>query len=338
MLNSLIRKSCFTVFFFTLLFVVIPLKAQNVIVVVIDGARYSETFGAESAYTPFLWKTMKPQGTIWTNFRNEGLTKTAPAHASLETGEWQQLDNNGKKRPTTPTVFEYFRKDFRASEKDVAVIVGKKKLEILTHSTASQYGKKYKASFFLGDDDRSIFTTSKKILSRYHPRIVFINFPEVDRKGHNRDWQGYLSAIKTVDSLVYELWKFIQSNEFYQNKTTLFVTNDHGRHDEQHGGFAEHGCDCEGCQHILLLAIGRKIPVNCVVSTKRTQIDLAPTIGELLQFQVPTAHGTSLLHDCKVSEKECCGSKGSNCSGCTHHGKTKSQQKERSSNKELIEQ
>ena len=57
--------------------------SQRVIVLVIDGARYSESFGAESTYMPKIWKNMKPLGTTWSNFRNEGYTLTNPGHASI---------------------------------------------------------------------------------------------------------------------------------------------------------------------------------------------------------------------------------------------------------------
>jgi hypothetical protein len=42
--------------------------AQNVVVIVIDGARYTETFGAESRYIPRIWNALRPSGTIWMNF------------------------------------------------------------------------------------------------------------------------------------------------------------------------------------------------------------------------------------------------------------------------------
>jgi hypothetical protein len=41
-----------------------PALVQNVIVVVMDGARYTGTFGAGSACVPHLWNDLKPQGTL----------------------------------------------------------------------------------------------------------------------------------------------------------------------------------------------------------------------------------------------------------------------------------
>lgn len=295
-------KYFFTTFYrllFVFLFLSIgtSLFAQHVIIAVIDGARYSETFAAESTYIPFLWNHLRPRGTIWTNFRNEGLTKTAPGHASIETGVWQNIDNAGQKRPVHPTFFEYYRKEKNAPQNSVAVVVGKKKLEILAYSSSSEYGKKYGASFTLAENDTDVLTEALKVLKKSKPKILLLNFPDVDHAGHAGNWNAYLAAIKNVDSLLFVLWHTLQADPVYKNTTTLFITNDHGRHDDNHGGFADHGCECEGCQHIMLLAIGNKIPSGVVVDTKRTQLDIAPTVAELLSFSMPTVQGQSLLQD-----------------------------------------
>ena len=270
---------------------------QNVIVLVIDGARYSETFGAKAVYMPDIWNILRPQGTIWTDFRNDSITKTDPGHSTIETGVWQNIDNSGIDRPHQPTFFEYFRKASHADEQSTAVIVGKKKLEILTYSSDPEYGKEYRSAFYLGSDDTLVFAQVKSVLIQKHPRLVLINFPSVDIIGHKNDWNGYLSAIKTADSLVLVLWNLIQSDSIYRNSTTLFVTNDHGRHDDEHGGFSNHGCSCEGCRHIMLFAIGRDIPAGGIVTIKHTQCDIAPTAGALLSFPTPKAIGTNLLLD-----------------------------------------
>jgi hypothetical protein len=269
--------------------------AQNVIIAVIDGSRDSETMGA--GYTPMMWDSLRPQGTLWTDFRNEGITSTNPGHASIATGTWQTIDNQGNQRPTMPTVFEYYRSSTSAAETDVYVVSGKYKLDILSYSTHPSYGEPYRASVSLAPMDGLVLSAAVSAMSADHPQILIINFPDVDYAGHSGDWGRYLDAIRTVDSLVYELWQSIQSDPYYQDNTTLFITNDHGRHDDGHGGFKDHGDGCEGCRHILLLAVGRGFPAGHVVETTRTQIDLAPTVGDLLSFSLPHADGTSLLAD-----------------------------------------
>jgi arylsulfatase A-like enzyme len=82
-------------------------------------------------------------------------------------------------------------------------------------------------------------------------------------------------------SLVYELWKLIQTDSIYKNTTTLFITNDHGRHTTD---FAGHRDQCDGCRHIMLMALGPDVKAGEVDSVTRYQIDIAPTIGMLLGY------------------------------------------------------
>ncbi|MCX6123081.1 MAG: alkaline phosphatase family protein [Ignavibacteriales bacterium] len=283
--------------FLLLCFFSLSLCSQNVIIVVMDGARYSETFGSDSLYIPHIWNQLRMLGTIWTNFYNDGLTKTDPGHATIATGVWQTIDNKGNGRPEHPTVFEYFRKYTKAPMKAAAVVAGKQKLAILTYSTHPDYGTEYRASSFISSTDISVLSDVKKILSFNRPQIMMINLPSTDSAGHSGRWTKYLTAIHIADSLIWNLWQTLQSDSLYRNTTTLFVTNDHGRHDDAHGGFKSHGDSCEGCRHILCLAVGHRFQANQIIKQRRTQCDIAPTVGELLSFPTPFSIGTSLLRD-----------------------------------------
>ena len=132
------------------------------------------------------------------------------------------------------------------------------------------------------------------MIQDFHPKILLINFAEVDVAGHSGNWSNYLTAITNADNLVYQLWQKIQSDTYYQNTTTLFITNDHGRHDDAHGGFKDNGDDCEGCEHIMLFAIGRNVTQGLVNNDIHFQVGIAPTIGDLLGFSPPQAVGISL--------------------------------------------
>ena len=111
------------------------LLAQNVIIIVIDGARYTETFGGGNTYIPHLYDDLRPSGYLYTNFRiaTEGITSTNPGHTSILTGTWQQIANDGSERPDKPTVFEYFRKELGSSVAENYAITGKSKLNIVSY-------------------------------------------------------------------------------------------------------------------------------------------------------------------------------------------------------------
>ena len=276
-------------------------NAQNVIVVVLDGARYSEIFGSDSTYIPRMWNDLKPLGTIFTNFRNDGTTTTNPGHSSIESGTWQDIPNDGTLRPTMPSFFEYYRKHSGADDQSCFAVVGKSKLNVLTYSTHADYGQLYGSSLKIAANDKGVFDSLKNVMATQKPRLLLVNFPDIDVAGHSGSWGAYLAAIRVADSLVTELWATIQGDLFYKDSTTLVVTNDHGRHDDAHGGFQHHGDSCEGCRKIMLLAVGKGIPAGLVVGDTSSQIDIAPTVGELMAFPTPFALGTSMLPKMAVS-------------------------------------
>lgn len=269
---------------------------QNVIIVVIDGARYTETFGSDGKYIKHLYKDLAPKGTVFTNFRiaDEGITSTNPGQASILTGTWQHIANDGTEHPNKPTIFEYFRKKLSTKSTDCFVIAGKKKLDALAYSTFKGYGPDFGASINCYDrDDFSVYDSLINIMDKFHPKLMLVNFPSTDSKGHSGIWNDYVSAITNVDSLIYKLWQKIQNDPFYKNNTTLLITNDHGRHTNH---FKNHGDNCDGCEHIMLLAVGRNIPQNQKRSGLYYQIDIASTVWELLEFEPPYAEGTVLFN------------------------------------------
>jgi hypothetical protein len=59
-------------------------KTKHVCIVVMDGVRYSETFGDSThALVPHLYNDLKPEGTLFTNFYNRGITVTRQGHSTL---------------------------------------------------------------------------------------------------------------------------------------------------------------------------------------------------------------------------------------------------------------
>lgn len=140
------------------------------------------------------------------------------------------------------------------------MVGGKSKLNALSYSTDPSYGISYQASTNCTDiTDNEVYANLVSIMDTHHPRLMIVNLPDTDKKGHIGFWPNYVAALTNADALVYQLWQKIESDAFYQNTTTLFITNDHGRHDIAHGDFQHHGDDCDGCEHIMLLAMGRNV-------------------------------------------------------------------------------
>jgi len=271
-------------------------ETDNVFMVFIDGVRYTESFGnATHELIPHIWNDMRPNGTIHTEFRNMGLTETVPGHASAMTGTWQPLPNDGTQRPSKPTVFEVYRKETGAEKSDVWVVSGKNKLEALTYSTANGYGMSYQASFrgaAVEWNDTSTWGEVEDVMDNHHPSMMMVNLAETDIDAHTGSWDAYTTALRGADKIVWRLWKKIQADPVYKDKTTLIVTDDHGRHDPANGDFQHHGDGCEGCRHIMYLAIGPDIKKGVELSTpQNTLVDVAPTTALLMGFEMPSTTG-----------------------------------------------
>ena len=260
----------------------------HVVLVFIDGPRYSESF-AQPDRIPRIWNDLRPAGCILTDYRNDGYTLTVSGHSTTLTGRRQYLANDGSERPHDLTLFERYRKGSGQPANSVWVVAGKSKLEVLAYSDDPEGGIAYAARDSVGmGADIPTMETVLGVLASDHPRFMAVNLPEVDLIAHSADWEGYLAAITRADSLVGVLWDFLQSDAEYAGRSALFVTADHGRHDnrpgEPHDGFQNHGDSCEGCQHIILAAAGVGIRSGVQIDTPSDQSDLGATLAELMQL------------------------------------------------------
>lgn len=276
-------------------------KTKYVVVIVIDGPRYSETWGDSShSLIPKMVK-MSREGVIFTNFRNDRYTYTSSGHTQLTTGHAQVLENvKGTQLPDFPSYMQYYLQKTGKDSTATFLITSKDKLAILGNCYDSSYHNQYMPATNCGNAGwgtgyRQDSITCRIVLAtldQQNPDLVLVNFREPDWSGHRCDWEGYLKGIRDTDSLAYELFKFINSNKHYRGKTSFFITNDHGRHLEGvKEGFCEHDDDCEGCQHINLFAFGPDFKKGIIETGYYNQMDLTATIAELLQIQMPHCKG-----------------------------------------------
>lgn len=270
---------------------------KNVVIVVIDGPRFSETWGDPTRqYIPNMGGTLANQGVQYNWFYNDGPTYTTSGHTALTTGKYQIMQNDGSEFPQNPSIFQYWLNHTKFSPHKALIATSKEKLRILADCSDLEWRGKYNPIFDAENrEDKETFETSIAYLKKHQPNLALIHFKGPDHHGHNNDWIGYLNSITETDQYVNDLWNYLQKDPNYQNITTLFVTNDHGRHlDNVRDGFKSHGDYCEGCLHINLLAIGPDFKSGISINQQRETIDIAPTISELMGFKFPTTKGEIL--------------------------------------------
>ncbi|HLC82908.1 MAG TPA: alkaline phosphatase family protein [Bacteroidia bacterium] len=275
-------------------------KTQNVIIVIVDGPRLSETWNLSTRQFIPHRASMLSKGVYCSQFYNNGTTSTNPGHTAICTGVYENLNNGGAEYPTYPSIFQYWLKTFERPKNEAWVIATKDKLEVLSDCKDVNWKGLYRPSTDCGNlglgtgyrEDVTTFISATTKLTTNHVRLALINFKQPDAAGHANDSTAYLQGILDTDNYIYQLWQQLQSDDFYKDRTTLIVTNDHGRHTPGYlDGFISHGDGCDGCRHIEFFAMGPDFKENYTTTTPYEQIDISLTIGELMGFAVPTSNG-----------------------------------------------
>lgn len=275
---------------------------EYVVIVVIDGPRYSETWGEPSHSFIPNQSQLRLQGVFFDNFWNDGKALTIAGHTAITTGVYQWINNGGDQLPDQYSIFQAWRKEHGADSTKAWIITSKDKLEVLANTDNNLWKNKHMPSTNCGvnglgvgsgyRDDSTTMARCFEILDAHHPNLTLINFREPDYSAHQANWLNYLDGISDTDEYVQQLWDYIENDPIYKGKTTLIVTNDHGRHlNGIADGWWSHGDVCSGCKHLGLLALGPDFPKDLVVSTHYNQTDIARTVSEMLHFSLPNGEG-----------------------------------------------
>jgi hypothetical protein len=275
-------------------------QTKHVIVAVMDGVRYSETFGdPQHKYVAKMWQQLIPQGVLYTSYYNWGVTVTRQGHSTIASGTWQVIDNGGP-RLTMPTFFDYYREESGAPAEKAWAIFGKGAYSFAPYSSFPVYRDRWgpKSEIGIGEnslaDDQKVLEKIQAVMKTDRPNLIYANFGYTDHSAHVEPFEAYAKAVVNVDEIFVKLWQAIQSDPEYRDSTTLILTNDHGRHDDAHGGYQSHGDGCDGCRHVFLLMLGPDFKKNTIINQPASLIDINPTVGELLGFQTPLAKGRVL--------------------------------------------
>ena len=276
-------------------------KTKHVIILVLDGPRWSETFGDPTyKYVPNLKNVLAPQGVFFNDFANDGPTYTISGHTALTTGVYQRMENSGKEIPKHPSIFQYYLKQYSADKRKAWILASKGKLNVIGYTKSRGWVREFYPSLYAGingsgtgyPSDTKLYPIFKEILLKERPVITLINLLDIDAWAHQGHWDNYTSSIVQNDKLSLDLWNTIQSDSILKDKTTLFITNDHGRHLEgTKNGFISHGDNCAGCRKISLIALGPDFKVNAQVNNHYDLLDINATAAEMLNVNMPTSKG-----------------------------------------------
>jgi hypothetical protein len=272
------------------------LPQQHVMLVVIDGARYTETLGDPLGRHVPRMAELARTGCAPGPILNTGDTVTIAGMSVIHTGAWDawiEDAGTGEVYQAVPTHWEYFRKQAGMDESQAFYILEDYGEGVWKPSRDPDYGEAFWPTIVArGDTDQEVFENARMVLEQVQPAFAVVYLAAVDGAGHSGDWGEYTAALEAADAIVGHIWDLLQASPFYAGSTTLIVTSDHGRHDDAHGGFDGHGDGCDGCRQVAFLAVGPQVDHACPPAyPPRTLADITPTIGRILGTSAEKSEG-----------------------------------------------
>lgn len=285
---------------------------------------------------PFFWNTLATKGQIYgnRNYNNKvNVTNrmwfSYPGYNEILTGaaDDDRITSNDKMDNPNVTVLEELNKDKRYTGKVAAFtswdvfdnIINSKRSGILVSAGLQQQTKEpnekeklinelmFEIPNPLGDVRLDAFTFHYAFehLKKERPKMLYIAFDETDDFAHQGKYDLYLEAAHYTDAMIEKLWKWLQSDPQYKDKTTLIITSDHGRGHSDMNSWRSHGIKVPDADQIWLAAIGPDTtPLGEVNKEGQLyQNQVAATIAHLMNVSLENSSRIGPVIESAVSEK-----------------------------------
>lgn len=275
--------------------------------------RYWHESGSDRrrALMPFVWNVIAGQGQLYgnrhlgnkVNCTNHHLI-SYPGYSEMLVGfRHPKVSSNRNVENPHATVLEMIGKHRHFKDEVAAFATWETFPFILRESRSEIYvnagqdlarGDISRAERMLNDHQREgrrrsdsiTFAYAIEYLKRERPRVTLIGFDETDHYGHAGKYDDYLDAAHRADRMIAELWQWIQSQPDYRDKTTLFITTDHGRGNGKNN-WRKHRLLAAGSRHIWFATIGPDTPAfgEMRIKSKHYQKQVAKTIAAFLGLE-----------------------------------------------------
>jgi hypothetical protein len=144
-------------------------------------------------------------------------------------------------------------------------------------------------------DELSVYV-ARQLMHQIAPSLLWITLHDIDI-AHSGTYSLYLDGIQRSDRLCADIWKAIQSEPEYADRTNLFILPDFGRDSDNEpggNGFQHHRTGDVMSRTTWMIAMGPGMRENTVVDRPVESTDLVPTLGSLFGFSPRFAQGKPL--------------------------------------------
>jgi hypothetical protein len=148
--------------------------------------------------------------------------------------------------------------------------------------------------------DAQCFQIAKLLLSTFKPKLITLQILALDDAhadggfwDYDTDFEQYLQHLAATDELIGDLWKFVQSDPYLRETTSLLLRPECGRDDEVNVyGQLHHSTGNYYAHNVWTLGVGPDFKAGAVFPEKVMRRDLAPTVVYLMTGRDIAAHST----------------------------------------------
>lgn len=144
-------------------------------------------------------------------------------------------------------------------------------------------------------DELSVFI-ARRLMRQISPSLLWLTLHDID-VAHSGAFSLYLDGIRRSDRLCAEIWRMIQTEPEYKDRTSLFILPDFGRDSDMSptgNGFQHHRTGDALSRTTWMLVLGPGVRQNVIHDRPVDSLDLVPTLGRLLGFTPSLAQGRPL--------------------------------------------
>lgn len=286
-----------------------------------DTASLKKIFWDESAQKrrevlmPFFWQVIGKQGQLYGNRSLGNKVNTTntmwfsyPGYNEILTGfaDDVKINSNDKFNNPNKNVLEFIQSQKGFSNRVAAFsswevfpyIINSERNKIMVNAgvvkakgnLSDREKLLNEISFQLPNDegqtrlDALTFQYAFEHLKLNHPRLLFISFDETDHYAHEGEYDRYLKSARYTDDMIRSLWEWVQSDSNYKDKTTLVITTDHGRGNNNDEDWKHHGSKMPEADQIWFAFLGPDTPAIGEVKTEQQlyQNQIAKTVSTFL--------------------------------------------------------
>lgn len=276
---------------------------------------------------PFFWSTISTKGQIYGNRTAGNKVNNAnpywfsyPGYSEIMTG-FADTAINSNSFPPNPhvTVLEFFNQQPKLKGKVAAFgawnafdrILNEERSSIPVINAFDPTGGKnpsaneklinamLKDAYRPWNEDEclDVFThyAAFEHLKTRKPKVLYISYGETDEWAHGGKYRSYLGAAKQVDDWIKQIWDFVQTDPQYKNKTSIFITTDHGRGDIEKKQWRDHGQDVPDASEIWFAVMGSEVAAKGEMKNEGQlyQDQFAQTFARLMGYTYKGKHPVS---------------------------------------------